>query len=146
MPCAPPRVRGSMSSRLRHVSALALAIVVYAAVWSAPGAVDAQAVQHGGAYHVPRTATDGTGVAYLGNAAHMLNGLTRKNVYNETQLREAMSDPFISEIWLMRNVTLSGAALPALKELRRLTVFGACVPRVFRSQSVRPSRKYEVFF
>lgn len=100
------------------------ALFVGVAVLLAPCA-EGQAVQEGGAYHVPLNATDASGAAYPGNAAHMMNGLTRKNVYTEAELRAAMDNPFISEIWLMRNMTLSGTPLPALKNLRRLTIFGA---------------------
>jgi hypothetical protein len=56
----------------------------------------------------------------------MENGITRKEVYDEDQLRKAMENPFISEILLERNITLSGMALPALKNLRRLTITSKC--------------------
>uniref|UniRef100_A0A7S0S9L3 Right handed beta helix domain-containing protein n=1 Tax=Mantoniella antarctica TaxID=81844 RepID=A0A7S0S9L3_9CHLO len=92
-----------------------------------PTTVWGQAVQVGGAYQVPSTAINATtGVPYPGNAAHMMNGLTRKNIYDETELRAAMENPFISEIWLMSDILLSGTALPALRNLRRLAIVGKC--------------------
>mmetsp|Transcript_33312 Transcript_33312/g.81878 ORF Transcript_33312/g.81878 Transcript_33312/m.81878 type:complete len:255 (-) Transcript_33312:237-1001(-) len=87
-------------------------------------------VQEGGGYHVPMDAVDSNGVALvmnISNGAHMNDGITRKEIYDEAGLRKAMLDPFINEVWLYRNLTLSGAAaLPALKNLRRLTIHGKC--------------------
>ena len=51
---------------------------------------------------------------------------TCARLYEEDQLRKAMENPFISEILLERNITLSGRALPALKNLRRLTITSKC--------------------
>ena len=74
--------------------------------------------QEGGAYRFP------TGSNKLHRAKY---GDDRVDVTNEAALRAAVADPYISEIWLRADITLTNSEpLPPLRNLRHLTIYGRC--------------------
>ena len=74
--------------------------------------------QEGGAYRFP------TGSNTLHRAKY---GDDRVDVTNEAALRAAVADPYISEIWLRADITLTNSEpLPPLRNLRHLTIYGRC--------------------
>ena len=74
--------------------------------------------QEGGAYRFP------TGSNTLHRAKY---GDDRVDVTNEAALRAAVADPYISEIWLRADITLTNnEPLPPLRNLRHLTIYGRC--------------------
>tara|TARA_B100000768_G_scaffold178335_1_gene193948 strand:+ start:255 stop:818 length:564 start_codon:yes stop_codon:yes gene_type:complete len=74
--------------------------------------------QEGGAYRFP------TGSNTLHRAKY---GDDRVDVANEAALRAAVADPYISEIWLRADITLTNSEpLPPLRNLRHLTIYGRC--------------------
>jgi hypothetical protein len=91
-------------------------------------------VQQGGAYRFPTAPFDANADgsidrAEAGNAAHFASPGRRAEVTTETELRDAMKNPYVNEIWIAADIALaSGEALPPIRELRTLHVFGKCSP------------------
>ena len=98
--------------------ALALLATLLVAVATDHNRFASAYTQEGGAYRFP------TGSNELHRAKY---GDSRVDVATEADLRAAMEDPYISEIWIRSDITLTNSRpLPALRNLRRLTMVGRC--------------------
>ena len=98
--------------------ALALLATLLVAVATDQNRFASAYTQEGGAYRFP------TGSNELHRAKY---GDSRVDVATEADLRAAMEDPYIAEIWIRSDITLTNSRpLPALRNLRHLTMVGRC--------------------